>query len=238
LVYRSSEIPLLLYVNRPDLRTVPADYSGTLVPLSRAFTIRHPPTAARDLEGLPDQTESDRVRLGDEVPEWDTGQAGYVDLEPDLSDLKPFEHGWREAPGLIWRHSQQTGRFCDVFDEQDQELEPVQLEDRSYEKVKESLSTRRLRKGKFKAVDLHPSSLVPIPIPIPNALSQGSPRQIRTKNRAEERGVHKPIEWEAESRRRKQLWRVLIGKDPGFGQFWKKLPRVRNAASRTTATGC
>jgi hypothetical protein len=38
--------------------------------------------------------------------------------------------------------------------------------------------------------------------------------------------LQKKIEWEQESKRRKKLWRGLIGKDPGYGRFWESLSRV------------
>lgn len=221
----------------------PADCSGNLAPLSRAFTIRQPPPSVRDLPDLSDIANSaERVRLAEEIPEWDIGQAGYVDLEPELSDLEAFEHGWKDALGSIWRQSQHTGRFCDAFDNHDHDHdhdldpelgpEPVQTENQSYEMVVASLLTRRMRKGKFKAVDIRTPSLVPVPVSIPAIITQSTSLQTEDNDECEAREAQAGADWQAEGKRRKQLWRGLIGKDPGFGQFWETLSRVSTSPLR------
>lgn len=241
MVYCPSKVSLLLYVVFHPHPLLVAECPGDLAPLRRAYTLRHSPPLAGDLDDLPDLPDhGEGVRPGDEIPEWDNGQAGYVDLEPELSDLKAFEHGWKDASGSLWRQSQNTSRFCDVYDQHEherqndhynypdlvQESQQRQVEDRSYEMVKESLSTRRLRKGKFKAVDLPPPSLPPVPITISAVITQSTPLVI-TNEDAKARDEQDAMDWQVEAKRRKQLWRGLIGKDPGFGRFWEKLSRVR-----------
>lgn len=200
--------------------------------------IRQPPPTAEDLDVLSDLPDAvERVRLAEEIAEWDTGQSGYVDIEPELSNLKEFEHGWKLASGMLWRQSQSIGNFCDAFENHDHENEPepvpvaVEALQPSFEEVKESLLTRKMRKGKIEAVDVHAPPVIPVTMPISSAITQLSSHRIERKE-PQRRDEEEATTRQAESKRRKQLWRGLIGKDPGFGQSWKSLSRVCHSHAR------
>jgi hypothetical protein len=45
-------------------------------------------------------------------------------------------------------------------------------------------------------------------------------------NEEDEVAERAKADWEMECKRRKKLWRGLIGKDPGYGRFWDTLSRV------------
>lgn len=203
------------YFVRP-LDLIRAKWLGDLEPLSNAFTLRVPPPAAGDLPPLPAPADrAEIVRLGEELDEWDSGQAGYTDLDPDLSQLNEFESEWKRTTGSIWRQSQGHGRCWDALEGEDA--------DQSFEAVKESLATRRIRKGKYKAVDRS----VDLAPPDVSVLTVDLPRRARISQIESVDHYDLPKErWEEEARRRKQLWRGLIGKDPGYGQFWHCLARV------------
>lgn len=200
------------------------DEAGDLDSLRNAFTLRRPPPTADDLPDLPDtQTSTERVQQVSELPDWSAHEDAYADIEPELDYLREFEHGWQDAKGSMWAESQGSGRFCDAFEDHEAEVP-------SFEAIKESLMTTRIRKGKYKAVDT-PSSAVlhhfvdETAAVIPSPLA-ATPIAISPVDRNE------PEAWEREAKRRKQLWRGLIGKDPGYGLFWAHLSRVRYRYAR------
>jgi len=159
----------------------------------------------------------------------------YIDLEPELDNLHEFELGWRNSSGSLWAEGRGSGRFCEALD---QEEEAVEEEVPNRSMVQETPVNRWLRKGKFKALN----HLTPTPSHgfAPDTPMQDHQVVLETPYppmRAPGKGVlvdesvsQERIEWEQEAKRRKQLWRGLIGKDPGYGEFWASLPRVSQLA--------
>ena len=135
-----------------------------------------------------------------------------------MDQLHAFEHGWQNATGSIWAQSQGSGQFCDAFDDQGEEEVP------SFEAIKESLATRRVRTGQFKAVDTSTSIVIP---PVLSDTVGVEPCALPTTPHANTYATRLgESAWEEEAKRRKQLWRGLIGKYPGYGHFWEHLSRV------------
>ena len=104
--------------------------------------------------------------------------------------------------------------------------------------VQETPVNRWLRKGKFKAFDhLTPTishGYAPdTPVQVHQVVLETPypPMRVPEKDVLVDESVSQErIDWEHEATRRKQLWRGLIGKDPGYGQFWASLPRVSQLA--------
>jgi hypothetical protein len=204
---------------------------GDLDPLPAAFTLRRPPPMSDDLSLLSEKLDSPEVvRLSDDIPPWHRPEDGYVDLEPDLDTVKEFELGWRNASGMLWAQHPSLGRFCEALDDHADDNVEEAVPDHPI--VMETPVNRWLRKGKFKALD--PFRLntngpdTPIQVhaivletPYPPAMV---PEGVQTEEEvAQEKET---TGWERECKRRKKLWRGLIGKDPGYGRFWDSLPRV------------
>ena len=97
---------------------------------------------------------------------------------------------------------------------------------------------RWLRKGKFKALDyLTPTTshgyTLDTPVQVHQVVLETPypPMRVSEKDVLVDESVSQErIDWEQEAKRRKQLWRGLIGKDPGYGRFWNSLPRVSQLA--------
>jgi len=91
---------------------------------------------------------------------------------------------------------------------------------------------RWLRKGKFKALD--PFRLntnapdTPMPVHAIVLETPYPPARVPEGVRTEEEVAQEKekTDWERVCKRRKKLWRGLIGKDPGYGRFWHSLSRV------------
>jgi len=100
--------------------------------------------------------------------------------------------------------------------------------------VQETPVNRWLRKGKFKALDHLTPTTVPgfapdTPMQVHQVVLETPypPMRVPEKDVLVDESVSQErIDWEQEAKRRKQLWRGLIGKDPGYGQFWDSLRRV------------
>jgi hypothetical protein len=206
-------------------------FIGDIEALPAAFAFRRPPPISEDLPPLSEELcSSEIVRLGDDIPPWHRPEDGYIDLELDLDHLKEFETDWHNASGALRGHQLSPGRFFEAFDEhqEDSVEEPVQ----ENPIIMETPVNRWLRKGKFKALD--PFRLnanapdTPIQVhaivletPYPPArvpeVVQSEPEVAQEKEKTD---------WERECKRRKKLWRGLIGKDPEYGRFWDSLSRV------------
>jgi hypothetical protein len=132
-----------------------------------------------------------------------------------------------------WTESHVSGRFCEALD---QEGDPVEKETPNRSIVLETPANRWLRKGKFKALDhLTPEigydTALDTPVKSHNIVLETPYPPIKVAVEVkdvlvDEEISQERIDWEQESKRRKRLWRGLIGKDPGYGQFWDTLPRV------------
>jgi hypothetical protein len=98
--------------------------------------------------------------------------------------------------------------------------------------IMETPVNRWLRKGKYKALDpfrLNPNApdtpmqvhAIVLETPYPPARV---PEAVQSEQEvAQEK---EKTDWERKCKRRKKLWRGLIGKDPGYGRFWDSLSRV------------
>ena len=205
--------------------------TGDLEALPVAFTLRRPPPVSDDLSPLSEELIlSEIVRLGDDIPPWHQPEDGYVDLEPDLDHLQEFEVDWPNASGTLWAHHTSPGRFCEALDEI--EVDPVEETIPGNPIIMETPVNRWLRKGKFKALDpfrLNTNApdtpmqvhAIVLETPYPPA------RALEGVQTEEEVAQEKEkTDWERECKRRKKLWRGLIGKDPGYGKFWDSLSRV------------
>jgi hypothetical protein len=172
------------------------------------------------------------ILLGSDIPEW-AGKEDYTDLEPALDALHDFENEWTKSTGVLWQ-SQGIGKFCDALDSDLEDMEEAKHIGQAA--VLETPEGRWLRKGKFKAVDTLPQTH-PLRHEIPDTPDQVHHVVLETPYppaRVEREAIQPAkeiqqdnLDWEQESKRRKQLWRRLIGKDPGYGQFWETLSRVR-----------
>lgn len=184
-----------------------------------------------DLPILSDQPESsETVRLGDAIPPWHRPEDGFIDPEPDLDNLKEFGADWRNASGTLWAHHLSPGRFCEALDEHEEDAEEEPVPENPI--IMETPVNRWLRKGKFKALDpfrLNTSApdtpmqvhAIVLETPYPPA------RVLEGVQTEEEVAQEKEkTDWERECKRRKKLWRGLVGKDPGYGRFWDSLSRV------------
>jgi hypothetical protein len=210
---------------------VEADISlGDLESLSRSFKLRRPAPFRDELSDLPPLADSSEVVLiGEGLPQWATAE-NYTDLEPGLDGLQEFELSWRNATGAIWE-SQGIGKFCDALDSDIEEPPDADLI-----AVMETPESRWLRKGKFRAIEPfghHPlrheltdtpahvqAQDVVLDTPYPPVWTAGE------KRKAEQLSQQEKMDWEKESKRRKQLWRGIIGQDLAYGQFWETLTRV------------
>jgi hypothetical protein len=222
---------LVLVSFLPHSVKVEADISlGDLETLSRSFKPRRPAPPCDELSDLPPLADSsEAVLIGEDVPQWATVE-NYTDLEPGLDGLREFEIGWRDATGAIWE-SQGIGKFCDALDSDAEELPNA-----GSIAVMETPESRWLRKGKFKAIE-HLGHH-PLRHEIPDTPAQVQAQDIvldtpyppgRTAGeecKAEQLSQQEKMDWEQESKRRKQLWRGSIGQDSGYGQFWETLTRV------------
>jgi hypothetical protein len=208
-----------------------ADISpGDLESLSRSFKLRRPPPPRDELSDLPPlDNSSEAVLIGEDLPQWATAE-NYTDLEPGLDGLQEFELGWQNATGAIWE-SQGIGKFCDALDS-DIEEPP----NSGSIAVMETPESRWLRKGKFKAIEhlghhplRHELTDTPAHVQAQDVVLDTPYPPVRTegeKRKAEQLSQQEKMDWEKESKRRKQLWRGLIGQDPAYGQFWETLTRV------------
>jgi hypothetical protein len=221
---------LLLYVHSPFYERK-LTWIGDLEALPAAFTLRRPPPISDDLSPLSDEIDAlEPVRLGDEIPPWHRPADGYIDLEPDLDNLKEFEFDRRNASGTLWTHHLSPGRFCEALDEHEED--PVDESVPENPIIMETPVNRWLRKGKFKALDPFrlnanapdtPMQVHAIVLETPYPAAR-IPHGLQTE---EEVALEKEkTDWERECKRRKKLWRGLIGKDPGYGRFWDSLSRV------------
>jgi hypothetical protein len=174
--------------------------------------------------------------MGDGVLPWHTGTDEYVDLEPELDHLKEFEYGWRDSTGASWRENRRSGPFCDALDDSD-DNEDLEIPEAApnHPIILETPAGRWLRKGKFKAIDLLENGTAIPDGGIPETPSNVHDLVLETPYPAPKKvgeialsgpQLQKKIEWEQESKRRKKLWRGLIGKDPGYGRFWESLSRA------------
>jgi len=230
MVHCQSATCLLLYVPKPLIRNQDLTWIGDLETFPAAFTLRRPPPTSDDLPPLFEELgPSERVRLGDDIPTWHQSEDGYIDLDPNLDHLKEFEVDWQNASGTLWAHQLSPGRFCEALD--DHEEDPAEEPVPENPIIMETPVNRWLRKGKFKALDpfrLNTNPDTPMQVhaivletPYPPARV---PEGVRTE---EEVALEKEkTDWERECKRRKKLWRGLIGKDPGYGRFWDSLSRV------------
>jgi hypothetical protein len=206
-------------------------FIGDLETLPAAFTLRQAPPILDDLPPLSEELDSaEKVRLGDDIPPWHRPEEGYIDLEPDLDNLEDFEVDWQNASGSLLANQLSPGRFCEAFDEhqEDSVEEPVQ----ENPIIMETPVNRWLRKGKFKALD--PFRLnanapdTPIQVHAIVLETPYPPARVPEVVQSEEEVAQEKekTDWERECKRRKKLWRGLIGKDPGYGRFWDSLSRV------------
>lgn len=209
----------------------------------RAFALRRPPPTTDDLSPLSDNLEaSELVRLGDDIPSWHQREDGYIDLDPDLDNLRDFEADWRNASGELWAQHSSPRRFCEALDDhQEDDVEEAVLDNPI---VMETPVNRWLRKGKYKALDPFrlntngPNTPVQVhaivlETPYPPARLTETPVPSEEEVAQEK----EKTDWERECKRRKKLWRGLIGKDPGYGRFWDTLTRVHQPTNviHTTA---
>ena len=104
--------------------------------------------------------------------------------------------------------------------------------------IMETPVNRWLRKGKFKALDPFrlntsgpdtPMQVQAIVLETPYPPARIPDRVMSAEDVAQEK---EKTDWERECKRRKKLWRGLIGKDPGYGRFWDSLSRVRQLIRR------
>jgi hypothetical protein len=193
--------------------------------------LRQPPPISEDLPQLSQELEpSERVRLGTDILPWHQPEDGYIDLEPDLDNLKEFELDWQNASGALWAHQVGQGRFCEALD--DHEEDPAEVSVPVNPIIMETPVNRWLRKGKFKALD--PFRLdtnapdTPMQVHAIVLETPYPPARVPEVVQSEEEVAQEKekADWERECRRRKKLWRGLIGKDPGYGRFWDSLTRV------------
>jgi hypothetical protein len=206
-------------------------FIGDLETLPAAFTLRQAPPILDDLPPLSEELDSaEKVRLGDDIPPWHRPEEGYIDLEPDLDNLEDFEVDWQNASGSLLANQLSPGRFCEALDEI--EVDPVEETIPGNPIIMETPVNRWLRKGKFRALDpfrlntsapdtpMHVHAIVlETPCPPTRAL-EGAQTEEEVAQEKEK------TDWERECKRRKKLWRGLIGKDPGYGRFWDSLSRV------------
>jgi len=176
------------------------------------------------------------VRLGSAILPWHQSVDEYVDLEPELDNLKEFETDWPNATGTFWIHRNNTERFCEALDIRGEEDVEEAVPERPI--VLETPANRWLRKGKFKALDPFrlnanvpdtPIQLQGIVLETPYPPSRIPLETVQTEGEGLLERVK--ADWERECKRRKKLWRGLIGKDPGYGRFWDTLTRVRQPTS-------
>lgn len=190
-----------------------------------------------------------------------------LDPDPELDALEDFELGWKTATGALWRKAGCDGIDFGVGDEdmakgglvasdevEGERSSKAGTSRAATEEAEEVIRSRRLLKGKFKAVpdispDVHrrgndtviPSThpdttTAPSEVPISWPISGISPSQTPHKaadtarnsgDMAVAAGVlDASPDWVEESKRRKAPWRRLIRSDSSFGAFWDNLPRV------------
>ncbi|WWC92112.1 uncharacterized protein L201_007066 [Kwoniella dendrophila CBS 6074] len=189
----------------------------SLARLNNAYTLSSLPPISSQLSILSQSDDSHIAKdVGDLLP-WSTDD-GMVDLEPTMEDIEEFEITWN----LPRQPSSQISDTDTVYEpEGKQEAVEIYLEK----------ERNRLRKGKFKAIEVTEPILPPLTSGLGagdvNSKSARSVGEIAIPTVVEKIQEHVQDDqqnWEEEIKRRKSFWRNLIRSDDGFGKMWNILP--------------
>jgi hypothetical protein len=181
----------------------------------------------------------------DELPEWlklAPGSSGNMkDLDPSLDDLREFELSWKGANGRWGRGwALQDGQRADVDgcpagpsgvrrDDQGGLRGEVgqwpagDQEDSTTQGKGKGKELSRLRTGSFRLPPLPPRlhALRSAGQPIAPNLSRAP--LLSARGRVDTKEVE---DWQAESKRRKKIWRDMIRGDKGYEVMYRVIPRV------------
>ena len=205
---------------------------GELTTLRGSWRPRHRPPLSLDLPSLPTEASISIVPVGNDLLDW--SHRPESDLDPGLDAIPDFQTSWHVATGKGWIHDEPAG--TSKAGRITPESAKTAVED-------ESSQTRRIRKGKFKALNpLHTSmTIIAEPIDPPDVPLDALevPTVLRpvvnqaTGHHESALGLiveppsarEKPGSWPS-PRSRKAWWREEIGSSSSYGRIWEILPRV------------
>lgn len=171
--------------------------------------------------------------VGSELSPWSSPP--NVDLDPALDDPQDFECSWRTV--LATRQSKSIVLDPQVSSQDSDKTASVELE---------QAWIRKLRKGKFRAIDIietvskvsRPPSVVLDPLPVSiDAQRTPASKALPTHAVNSTRLVGADQGWAEQAKRRKKWWRAEIRGDPSYGRIWTFLPLVSHSPSHLPIPG-
>ncbi|WWD08508.1 hypothetical protein V865_006620 [Kwoniella europaea PYCC6329] len=191
----------------------------SLTKYNHSYTYMTKPPQSTELQA-PNKTDSEGPVIAEDpknLPGWYVG-TDPIDLDPSLDHIKEFEIEWNT------KHPPFASRISN----------PETVYEGSPAKVDLEEEMNRLRKGKFKAIEVEP--LLPLFLD-----GEGDKKdQTRHDNLLSpivtvNRDMNEGQIWEDEVKRRKAYWRKIIRDDDAFGRMWDIIPYPYTHPSRYLA---